>query len=217
MNTARSTPDVSANQGGRRTRLRTVLSRSASLVQARTVREAGRQRSQVTAPTASVWEGSWFSGSSSIRDLFYSVFLQPLVSVSALENLRCVGTHLTNTSTTVPSPQVPHHPLSFPAPAQVHASGVVLSFFVVPPTDPYSAHPTTRNRLTTTHQIRRAVTLPFGPLPIAASGYGSGAGLRSGTTDPGVSGKLRPHPTSTTSTIGGTFTRHVILTSTSPR
>jgi len=45
--------------------------------------------SQITAPTEAVWEGSWFSGSSSMRDPFYSVPLQPLASVSALENPRC--------------------------------------------------------------------------------------------------------------------------------
>ena len=43
---------------------------------------------QVTAPTESVWEGSWFSGSSSMRDPFYSAPLRPLASVSILGNPR---------------------------------------------------------------------------------------------------------------------------------
>ena len=198
MNT-RSTLDVSANSGRRRT----VLSRSASPVHARTVHKLGgnghkspRQRRRF----------GKVLGSREVRrlgSLLFSVSPAPCVSQTRPPQFLRPKCHI-----------ILYPP---PAPAQVHASGVVLSFFVVPPTDPYSAHPTTRNRLTTTHQIRRAVTWPFGLLPIAASGYGSGAGLRSGTTDPGVSGKLRPHPTSTTSTIGGTFTRHVILPSTSPR
>jgi len=44
---------------------------------------------QVTAPTESVWAGSWFLGSSLMRDPFYSTPLQPLASVSALENPEC--------------------------------------------------------------------------------------------------------------------------------
>jgi len=45
--------------------------------------------SQATAATESVWEGSWFSGISSMRDPFYSTPLQPLASVCALENSWC--------------------------------------------------------------------------------------------------------------------------------
>ena len=41
---------------------------------------------KATAPAESVWEGAWFSGSSSMRDPFYSAPLQPLASVSVLEN-----------------------------------------------------------------------------------------------------------------------------------
>ena len=44
---------------------------------------------QDDAPTETVWDTSWFSGSISMLDPFYSTPLQPLTSVSAIFNLRC--------------------------------------------------------------------------------------------------------------------------------
>ena len=83
----------------------------------------GKRKATVTpltktpVPMEPVWDGSWFSGSSSMRDPFYSAPLQPIASVSTLRNLRCecrssrrsvhydFSTHSTPTSSFFPYPR----------------------------------------------------------------------------------------------------------------
>jgi len=47
---------------------------------------------QITDQTKFVWDRSWFSGGSSMKDPFYSAALEPLTSVSRpIQNARCEG------------------------------------------------------------------------------------------------------------------------------
>ena len=88
---------------------------------------------QATAPTKSIWEGSWFSGSSSMRDPFYSTPLQPLASVSTLESpVYEAVAHLADKSTTALPPMITPHPRFFLSPAQMHGSGMVPNFPTMP-------------------------------------------------------------------------------------
>ena len=84
--------------------------------------------SRATTPTESVWEGSWFSGSSSMRDPFYSAPLQPLASVSAPRTHGAKIAHLVDKSTTALPPMITPRPQFFLAPTQTHDSGMMPNF-----------------------------------------------------------------------------------------
>lgn len=84
---------------------------------------------QISASKELIWDGTWFSGSSSMKDPFYFTPLQSLASVSPPSTTRDVNvTHLTKESPTAPPP-VPHF---FPPPAQVHGFGMVPNFYAMP-------------------------------------------------------------------------------------
>jgi hypothetical protein len=66
---------------------------------------------RTTTPTELVWDGSWFSGSSSMEDPFCSGPLESLVSVTVPSGTHDVKvSHRAGQSPTAPSSMVPNHP-----------------------------------------------------------------------------------------------------------
>ena len=69
-------------------RKRVARGRATTPYQKSSVNAKGKRKVSTTpltsAPLESVWDGSWFSGGSSMRDPFYSAPLQPLASVSVI-------------------------------------------------------------------------------------------------------------------------------------
>lgn len=95
---------------------------------------AANPLTRTTAPTELVWDGSWFSGSSSMKDPFYSAPLRSLAPVSVLSITHDVKVaHFTDQPSTAPSSVVPTHPHPFLSPAQMYDFGVAQNFHAAPP------------------------------------------------------------------------------------
>lgn len=87
---------------------------------------------QIDAPRELVWDRSWFSGTSSMRDPFYSAPLQPIASVSSSSATYDVKVaHFIKESSTAP-PVVSTLPHSPPSPAQMHGFGMAPNFHAIP-------------------------------------------------------------------------------------
>jgi hypothetical protein len=93
---------------------------------------------QITTPAEPVWDDAWFSGSSSMRDPFYSTPLQPLAPVSVLSRGHSVNVaHLVAQSYTDPQHMAQSHPQFFLPSAQKHGFGMAPT----PATMPFMYHP----------------------------------------------------------------------------
>jgi hypothetical protein len=88
---------------------------------------------RTTAPMEFVWDRSWFSGRSLMKDPFYSTPLEPLSAVSVPSRTHDVKVpHLSDQFSDAPSSVVPTHPHPFLSPAQMHGFGMAPNFRAAP-------------------------------------------------------------------------------------